>query len=109
FNIPGAGVHTINLASSLPNITDAVIIDGYTQAGARANTLTVGDNAVLQVEINNPGGFSNYTLVLDANGSTVRGLVLHAARFAAEILVRGTSDRIEGNFIGTNATGNAVL
>src|SRR2546423_5800084 len=31
FNIPGAGVQTINLASGLPFITDPVTIDGTTQ------------------------------------------------------------------------------
>ena len=34
FNIPGAGVHTIAPASSLPAITETVVIDGYTQPGA---------------------------------------------------------------------------
>src|SRR5436853_5026714 len=30
FNIPGSGVHTIQPSSSLPILTEAVIIDGYT-------------------------------------------------------------------------------
>src|ERR1051326_4461602 len=38
FNIAGAGVHTISPASALPAITDAVIIDGYTQPGPSPNT-----------------------------------------------------------------------
>src|SRR6266540_2467096 len=29
FNISGSGVHTINAASTLPPITEAVLIDGY--------------------------------------------------------------------------------
>src|SRR5262245_2230279 len=33
FAIPGAGVHTITPTSSLPSITEAVLIDGYTQPG----------------------------------------------------------------------------
>src|SRR5215468_75891 len=52
FNIPGAGVHTITLASALPTITGPVVIDGYTQPGATPNTLSVGDNAVLLIELN---------------------------------------------------------
>src|SRR2546422_5413375 len=39
FNITGGGVHTINLTSALPTITEAVVIDGYTQPGSSANTL----------------------------------------------------------------------
>jgi CSLREA domain-containing protein len=34
FNIPGVGVKTISPASPLPEITDEVTIDGYTQPGA---------------------------------------------------------------------------
>jgi hypothetical protein len=51
FNIPGTGVHTIQPATVLPEITDPVIIDGYTQPGASPNTLAVGTNAVLNVEL----------------------------------------------------------
>src|SRR2546421_9893280 len=47
FNIPGAGPHTIRPTSTLPGITSPVIIDGYTQPGASANTLKDSDNAVL--------------------------------------------------------------
>ena len=52
FNIAGAGVHTLAPASTYPNITKPVTIDGYSQPGAVANTLAVGDNAVLLIEIN---------------------------------------------------------
>src|SRR5688500_17308338 len=38
FRIKGAGVRTIAPTSALPFITDPVIIDGYTQPGARENT-----------------------------------------------------------------------
>ena len=51
FNIPGAGVQTITPATALPQITEAVLIDGYTQPGASANTLAVGGNAVLLIEL----------------------------------------------------------
>src|SRR5215470_583403 len=51
FAITGSGVKTITLASPLPDITDTVTINGYTQGVASANTLAVGDNAVLLVVI----------------------------------------------------------
>src|SRR4029434_9670502 len=47
FNIPGAGVRSIKVKSALPQLTDPLIIDGYTQPGAKPNTLAVGNNAVL--------------------------------------------------------------
>src|SRR5262249_49535998 len=47
FNIAGAPgtVHTIALGSALPNITEPLFIDGYSQLGASPNTLADGDNA----------------------------------------------------------------
>ena len=35
----------------LPTIEEPVIIDGYSQPGARPNTLAVGNNAVLKIEL----------------------------------------------------------
>ena len=51
FSIPGAGVRTIVLSETLPAIIYPVIIDGYTQPGAAPNTLEVGNNAVLLIEL----------------------------------------------------------
>jgi hypothetical protein len=51
FAIPGAGPFTIAPTSALPPLTEAVILDGYTQPGARPNTLPGGDDAVLLVEL----------------------------------------------------------
>src|SRR5712692_4442108 len=48
----------IKALTPLPTITDAVLLDGYSQAGASANTLAVGDNAVLKVELDGSGATS---------------------------------------------------
>ncbi len=106
FNIAGAGVHTINLASALPTITGAVTIDGYTQTGSSVNTLSVGDNAVLTIELNGTGAGGANGLVLGAgsDGSTIRGLVIN--RFSLSgIQINSTNDLIVGNWIGVDATG----
>lgn len=56
FNIGGAAsVKTISPASPLPTITEAVTINGYSQPGASANTLAVGNNAVLKIQLNGSG------------------------------------------------------
>ena len=55
FDIAGAGVQTISLLSALPSITDAVNIDAYSQTGASANTLSIGDDAVLLIELDGSG------------------------------------------------------
>src|SRR3989442_503350 len=58
YNISGGGLKPILLASQLPFITTPTTIDGYSQPGASPNTLAVGDNAVLFIELdgNNLGG-----------------------------------------------------
>ena len=40
FAIPGAGVHTITPTAQFPFITRPVVIDGFSQVGSSANTLT---------------------------------------------------------------------
>jgi hypothetical protein len=116
FDIAGAGVHTIVPASALAAITEAVTIDGYTQAGALANSNgpELGTNAQLMIEIDgtNTGEDTTDAILLltsTADGSTVRGLVLNRAA-SSGILVSGTDGVvIEGNFIGTNPSGTAGL
>jgi hypothetical protein len=112
FAIPGTGVHTINLLSPLPAVTRPVLIDGYTQAGASANTREVGDDAVLTIELNGAAaGSSGNGLTIQAANVTVRGLVVNRFRNAG-IVVSGpsaTQDLVAGNFIGTNVTGTAAL
>jgi hypothetical protein len=116
FNIPGGGVHTIfpavGVPTPLPVIHDAVIIDGYTQPGASPNTLAVGDDAKLMIEINGTNmspGASLFTFTGD--GSTVRGLAITHVPYASfNIGIFGGSlpadqTTIVGNFIGTDADG----
>ena len=115
FAIPGAGVHTIAPTSALPTITDPVIIDGYTQRGASPNTLAVGDNAILLIELNGANAGIGVTgLTIAAGSSTVRGLVIN--RFGGNgVAITGSgasnasNNAVLGNFIGTNAAGTAAL
>ncbi len=60
FNIPGTGVKTISPTSAFPSLAEAVTIDGYTQPGASENTLAIGNDAVLLIELNgtNAGAFT---------------------------------------------------
>ena len=106
FDIPGVGVQTIHPLSALPTITDPVTIDGYTQPGARANTLATGSDAVLLIEINGVDGLG-IGLTLDGGDSTIRGLVVN--RFETGILVHSDRNVIAGNFVGTDAEGIADL
>jgi uncharacterized delta-60 repeat protein len=110
FNIAGSGVQTINLTSALPSITGAVTIDGYTQAGSSVNTVTVGTNAVLTIELNGAGiAGSTNGLVLNggSSGSTIRGLAINRFGVSGILVLSSSNNTIAGNFIGTDATGSS--
>jgi uncharacterized repeat protein (TIGR01451 family) len=109
FAIPGAGLHTITPGSDLPVITEAVLIDGYSQPGSSANTLAIGDNAVLLIELTGTGVSNGnglwFTNAVD--GAEVRGLVM--TRWNNAITLVGAKNTvIDGNFLGTNAAGTAA-
>lgn len=108
FNIGGGGAVTINKSVVNPDITvtSEVHIDGYTQPGATANTLTVGSNAILQVRYDGAAGSGNgLYFTAGSNNSTLKGLVLTRHTGAALVIDQATSIGITGNFIGTDAAG----
>src|SRR5215213_11355711 len=113
FNIGGtASVKTISPTSPLPPIKKAVTINGYTQPGASANNDCSSTNAVLKIELSgaNAGPSAN-GLTITAADSTIKGLAIN--RFDGHgILVEGaraTNNSIEGNYVGTDASGNINL
>ena len=108
FNISGAGPHTITPASQLPTITSPVTIDGYTQPGASRNTLAVGNDAVLAIELDGTSaGSGAIGLYFTSGPATVRGLVINRFTGSGVRLDEDTSGGsvIEGNFIGTDVAG----
>jgi CSLREA domain-containing protein len=111
FAISGSGVHTIGVLSPLPAITQAVVIDGYTQSGSSANTLVVGDDAVLRIQIDASAMAPPTADLLDINsdGSTLRGLVIsHVAGtsvFVGAASFSNNANTIAGNFFGTDPSG----
>ena len=116
FNIPGGGVQTIAPVSALPTITTPVIVDGYTQPGASANTLSAGDNAVLQIVLNGAGVAATGVagLYITSSNTTVEGLVVNGFNNSNDlgILISGagaTGNVVSGDFIGTNAAGTAAV
>jgi CSLREA domain-containing protein len=113
FAIAGAGLHTITLASQLPDITDIVTVDGYTQAGSSVNTKQVGDDAKLMIEVSGANLCSCVPMLrIAASGTWVRGLVIDhtsSSGIYAQAISGTTSDVVvEGNFIGVDATGMSV-
>jgi CSLREA domain-containing protein len=117
FNIPGTGVHTITPATSLPEITDTTSIDGYTQPGSSENTLAVGDDAVLLIELDGSAlvGVGHSGIRINSDENVIRGLVIN--RFSSVGISLGNSilapvssnNLVEGNFIGTDPSGTSPL
>lgn len=111
--VPGVEVKTISPAAQLPEITDNVTIDGYTQAGAEANDATTNaNNAVLKIELSGrrPDGsrLAASGLIVQASSCLIKGLAIN--RFGGDgIVIDAPETKIGGNFIGTNAAGDADL
>lgn len=111
FAIPGTGIPTIAPRSPLPDITDAVTIDGTTQpaglveisgagAGQGVNGLTVrGGNSVLRGLVIN-----RYTVNLVR---LLSGDLLNSGGSA--IVLSSANNIVEGNLIGTDAAGQRAL
>lgn len=122
FSITGGTPHSILLTSSLPTITDPIIIDGESEPDATCGTLVPSLPAAsntthtLSVVINgtSAGSANNLTLGAGSAGSTIRGLVIRNAQnggsfgYGIAILDASTGGHtIECNYIGTGLTGNA--
>ncbi|MGI8534428.1 MAG: CSLREA domain-containing protein, partial [Candidatus Limnocylindrales bacterium] len=110
FALPGLAPALIQLSGPLPLINSrsgGVIIDGYTQAGSRVNSATVGSNAIPGVEIRGNGfNAREVAFFITSSGNTIRGMLIHNAYRG--IMVdhpNAFNNRIVGNFIGFTRTG----
>ncbi len=120
FNIPNGdpgrnlttGVYTITLGSALPAVTQTATIDGYSQEPcppsptvpcSRENTLAVGSDALLLIEIDATNG-GGYGLILDAS-TLLKGLVINRATQSEVWMRTGTNHAVRGSYLGTDAAG----
>jgi len=107
------GVKTISPTSApLPFITEAVIINGYTQPGASPNTLDKGTNAKLKIQLSgaNLSVINEFGLFFFAPNCVVKGLVINRFDDGGIVLSTSSSNSsVRGNFIGTNPAGTQDL
>lgn len=107
FDIAGSGPHRIVPSSTLPIINDSngpVVIDGYSQPGALANTAELASNATIKIEIDGTNLTVTPAIIIESPGNTVRGLAIYAAKVGLELRNEAADgNKIVGNFIGTNA------
>jgi hypothetical protein len=98
FNISGPGVQTIAPQTALPDITDSLLLDGWSQPGFSSSPLIELSGNGLETGLN----------VLAAS-TTIRGLDIHG--FLTQIDLNGpgaANDRVQGCYIGTDSTGLAA-
>ena len=111
FNIPGACPRVIVLDSPLPDITDPLVIDGYSQPGANPTSedVDVGSDATICIVLAPLGGGVSHALEVptgepDSSRLTVSGLAFgsgFAAFVDAAIELRaGNGHKITGNVFG---------
>jgi len=98
FNIAGAGPHTIALVSELPDITEAVVLDGTTQPDYQGTPVVRLDGTT--------AGPAAAGFRIEGGASTIRGLaILH---FQDGIVLRTNGENhIEANFIGVDVDGQS--
>jgi hypothetical protein len=115
---------SIQPTSRLPALSHPCTLDGYSQQGASRNTLGVGDDAVLTVELDGAGanGYSSadfslpgygFELLVAADNVTVQGLAINQFGFAGIAdLARASGgpygDSVQGCFIGTDPSGTVA-
>lgn len=111
FAIPGCGPVpcVIELGSDLPPFTaDNITVDGYSQPGASPNTLAVGDNAHLAIQIDGKGVKNpNQAFLLLSNHDTIEGLSITNYGYNGAINSQGVGNHIAGNFLGLTPNGAA--
>jgi hypothetical protein len=96
---PGS-TQTINVTgTALPAITDAVILDAWTQG-------TAGYSGPPLIELDgSSAGAGAHGLAITAGGSTVRGFVINDFQARGISIVGGGGNTIANNYIGTDASG----
>jgi hypothetical protein len=97
FAILGDGVHTITLTSALPDITEAVLIDGWTQPGFNGAPL---------IELTATPGLTADGLRITGGAVIIHGLVINGFRYG--IYANNGNNTVQGCYIGTNSTATQV-
>jgi len=97
FNIPGPNPHTIALATLLPQMDEAVSIDGSTQPGYAGTPVIAIDGTAIV------GGGSGFRV--RGGGSTVRGLAIGGFGDHGIWLDNLGSNEVYGNYVGFDTTG----
>ncbi len=100
FDIGGGGVRRIAPTAELPTISDPVTIDGSTQPGFAGTPIVELDGSAA-------GDVNGLETSIEAGGTVLRSLAVFDYLGVA-VWLDSPATIMEGNFIGTDATGQAV-
>jgi hypothetical protein len=106
FDINGVAVapHVIQVLSALPDLREAVIIDGTSEPDWEAEVAT----PVVEIDGTIAGvGASGLTVGNGADGSVIRGLAINGFDQHGVFVSRRNNVTVERNFIGTDSSGIA--
>jgi len=110
FTIGGQSGYTISVNSGLPDITDTVIINGYSQLGAVANSAVAPSplNGRLLIELSGAGAGAANGISFSGAGdnSQIKGLVINGFNQGDAVHVLADNISVQGNYIGTDPTGS---
>ncbi len=107
FDIPGSNVHTIELASALPDVNEKVTIDGYTQTDAQVNTAIAPNplNNAIKIEIDFDN-ISNHGMTVNADDTIIKGLAIFSSTpKGSYIRFNANNSEFSGNYAGLRADG----
>jgi|GEM_PF-1201914 len=112
FTNGGQNGFTIQPQSALPNITDTVVIDGYTQPGSQANTAVAPNplNGILLIELDGTTiyGLGASGIRIKAGAVELYGLIINNMGSSGISVEDGDNPVIAGNYVGTNYAGNSA-
>ncbi len=108
FDLPAPAI--IQPDAQLPEVTDAVVIDGLTQPGASCSTWPPTIKVAIDGTLALPTGNSQsvFGLFVSANDTLARGLNIRHFSSSAIIWELADDGVIECNLIGTNLTGTSA-
>jgi CSLREA domain-containing protein len=112
FNIAGNGVHVIYPLTPLPKLNTPMTIDGTTQPGYNGKPLIVIDGTFTQSQppFNTSPPYIDLIGInmVGCTGCVVKGLNIRHFGYGGVGILNGGSNVVQGNYIGTDATGTAA-
>jgi hypothetical protein len=108
FNIPGPGPHVIGVSNEMTRLLNPMIIDGFSEPGSAPNTLSEGNNGIIQIRLDGSLASPNAPgLVCQASNCTIRGLSITGFGGMGMSFITG-SGVMEGCWIGLAEDGTVA-